>query len=208
MTTPLRQFQLDMPYHIYNRGNRKSNIFLNTKDYLRFIRRLKEYKNRFEIVLLCYCLLPNHFHFLLKSQKEDAITKFMLTLCTSYSKYFNIKHVLVGRLFQERFRAKLVETDEYLLHLSRYIHLNPISEDIEKLNFFSRSNPGVIFTELNRLRKYPWSSYNEYCNGTKGLCNKDQIFHYFSKTNPSDSYKSFVEDGINKNEREKISAFL
>ncbi|MBI4991084.1 transposase [Candidatus Gottesmanbacteria bacterium] len=205
MATPLRQFQLDMPYHIYNRGNRKNSIFLDTKDYLRFIRRLKEYKDRFEIELLCYCLMSNHFHLLLKSRKEDAITKFMLTLCTSYSKYFNIKHELVGRLFQERFRAKLVETDEYLLHLSRYIHLNPISEDIEKLNFSPRSTPGV---ELSRLKEYPWSSYNEYCNKTKGLCDKDQILSYFSETNPADSYKSFVEDGINKNEREIISAFL
>lgn len=205
MATPLRQFQLNMPYHIYNRGNRKSNIFWDVKDYLRFMKRLKEYKDRFEIDLICYCLMPNHFHLLLKTQKEDAITKFMLTLSTSYSKYFNIKHELVGRLFQERFRAKLVETDEYLLHLSRYIHLNPISEDIKKLNISLRSTPGV---EVSRLAEYPWSSYNEYCRKKKGLCNKDQILGYFQKQNPAGSYKSFVESGINTDEIAVISPYL
>lgn len=205
MATPLRQFQLNMPYHIYNRGNRKSNIFLNVKDYLRFMKRLKEYKDRFKIDLLCYCLMPNHFHLLLKTQKEDAITKFMLTLSTSYSKYFNIKHELVGRLFQERFRAKLVETDEYLLHLSRYIHLNPISEDIKKLNFSPRSTPGV---EVSRLTEYPWSSYSEFCKNRKGLCDKEQILGYFQKQNSAGSYKSFVESGINTDDIEVISPFL
>ncbi len=205
MATPLRQFQPNIPYHIYNRGNRKSNIFLDVKDYLRFMKRLKEYKEQFEIDLLCYCLMPNHFHLLLMSQGDEAITKFMLTLCTSYSKYFNIKHELVGRLFQERFRAKLVETDEYLLHLSRYIHLNLISEDIKKLNFSPRLTPGV---ELSRLTEYPWSSYREYCRNINGLCNRDQILGYFQIQNPSGSYKSFVESGINSEEIAAISPFL
>lgn len=201
MATPLRQFQADFPYHIYNRGNRKNNIYLNTKDYLRFIKRLKEYKNKFEIEILCYCLMPNHFHLILKSPTNDAITKFMLSLCTSYSKYFNIKHELVGRLFQERFQAKIVETDEYLLHLSRYIHLNPISEEIEKLAFSPRSTPGV---EVSRLQNYPWSSYHEYYDDKKGICDKDQILGYFQKQNSSKSYKSFVESGINSTEEINI----
>jgi putative transposase len=127
--------------------------------------------------------MPNHFHFILIQQNDYAITKFMLTLCTSYAKYFNIKHHLIGRLFQERFRSKIVESDEYLLHLSRYIHLNPVA-----------STPGV---EAN---KYLWSSYQEYVNPTKGLCDTSVILGYFSQNNPKSSYRKFVEGGITESE--------
>ena len=147
MSTPPRYLQIGIPYHVYNRGNRKNKIFLNVKDYQRFLRKLKEYTKKFDVSLVCYCLMPNHFHLLLVQKDESAITKFMLSLCTSYSKYFNIKHELVGRLFQARFRAKIVETDEYLLHLSRYIHLNSISDDLEDLTFLLNppsSTPPVV----------------------------------------------------------------
>lgn len=205
MSTPIRKFLANYPYHIYNRGNRKGDIFINVKDYLRFLKRIKEYKERFEIEFLCYCLLPNHFHFLLRAQNEDSISKFMLTLSTSYSKYFNIKHNLVGRLCQERYRAKLVESDEYLLHLSRYIHLNPISDEIAKLNFSSRSTPGV---DLSKIIAYPWSSYREYCNEIKGICNTEFILGYFSNKSKINSYRSFVEAGINESETNLVSHFL
>lgn len=208
MSTPPRYFQTGLPYHIYNRGNRKDRIFLDTKDYLRFTKRLKEYKEKFEIDLLCYCLMPNHFHLLVQPKTQDSITKFMLSLCTSYSKYFNIKHEQVGRLFQERYRAKVVETDKYLLHLSRYIHLNPISDLLEDLNFALhplRSTPGV---ERKKLLAYPWSSYNEYCNQDNGLCNTKVILAYFSKTNVKMSYQTFVESGITHSDGVLIKEFI
>ena len=182
MSTPPRYLQIGIPYHVYNRGNRKNKIFLNVKDYQRFLRKLKEYTKKFDVSLVCYCLMPNHFHLLLVQKDESAITKFMLSLCTSYSKYFNIKHELVGRLFQARFRTKIVETDEYLLHLSRYIHLNPVE--------LTRMNPV----------DYPYSSYKNYL-GTKksdwvkpnfilNFFNRDKMIPYL-KTYPS--YEKFVE---------------
>ncbi len=209
MSTPLRYFQIGMPYHIYNRGNRKGNIFLDTKDYLRFLKKLKEYKEKYAIEFMCYCLMPNHFHFLLRQKENGAITKFMLSLCTSYSKYFNLKHNYVGRLFQERFRAKIVETDEYLLHLSRYIHLNPLSDNINELNFSSPSTLGVDQGRIiKKITSYPWSSYREYRDSFNGICEKNIILNYFLQTNQRDTYVLFSEQGISENDGKLINEFL
>lgn len=208
MSTPPRYFQSSIPYHIYNRGNRKEEIFRSYKDYRRFVKRLKEYKEQFKIELLCYCLMPNHFHLLALQKDPEAITKFMLRLCTSYVKYFNIKYELVGRLFQERFRAKIVETDEYLLHLSRYIHLNPISDDLQDLKYLS-STPGVERESTReRLQNYMWSSYSEYYTQKNNLCHTQVILSYFSKTNPQLSYSSFVESGIRDDEISLLQEFI
>ncbi|HLB66191.1 MAG TPA: transposase [Candidatus Saccharimonadales bacterium] len=131
----------DSYYHIYNRGVEKRVIFIDNEDYTVFLSMLKrhlskkhqwdkqgrEYPNYHEgITLLAFCLMPNHFH-LLVYQKEDrfVITKLMRSVCTAYTMYFNRKYKRVGHLFQERFKASLIQEDVYLQHISRYIHLNP-----------------------------------------------------------------------------------
>ena len=180
MATPPRYFQKGSYYHVYNRGNRKQNIFLTRRDYERFLGKALKYKGKFGVAIMCYCLMPNHFHFLLKQNTDIPITSFMLRLGTSYAKYFNIKYEQVGSLFQSRFRAKLIETDEYLLHLSRYIHRNPKE--------ILPSTRGV------GLEKYEWSSYPSFIKGLKNeLVDPDFILKYFSKKNYSQDYKSFVE---------------
>ncbi len=125
----------------------------------------------------------NHFHFLLRQDNDIPITSFMLGLGTSYAKYFNIKYGEVGSLFQDRFKAKLVEKDEYLLQLSRYIHRNP-KEILLR-------TPGV------ELADYRWSSYPSYINKD----NKDKndivdtsfVLNYFAKDDPRGDYRKFVE---------------
>ncbi|MBI2036074.1 transposase [Candidatus Microgenomates bacterium] len=195
MATPARYFQEGFFYHVYNRGNRKQKIFLQYRDYERFLKRLKEYKAEFGISILCYCLMPNHFHFLLRQDTEIPLTAFMLRLGTSYAKYFNIKYEEVGSLFQDRFRAKLVETDEYLLQLSRYIHRNP--KDILP------STPGV------ELRDYRWSSYPAYVNGSADeLVDPNFILSYFAKNNPTGDYQSFVEHEFEEKNLLSIKDFL
>lgn len=104
----------------------------------------------------------------------------MLKLGTSYAKYFNIKYEQVGSLFQSRFRAKLVDNDEYLQHLSRYIHRNPKEILLQ--------TPGV------ELRNYRWSSYPSYISDAKGeIIERNIILAYFAKNKPKEDYKSFVE---------------
>jgi len=141
-------------YHIYNRGVEKRNIFLNAQDYHVFLQYLKEAlsnpksipinktiftlkggtfkgirklpKNFYSnITLLAYCLMPNHFHLLIQQTNERDIKLFMQSIITRYSMYFNKNHNRVGGLFQNHYKASLVMEEPYLLHLSRYIHLNP-----------------------------------------------------------------------------------
>jgi putative transposase len=121
-------------------------------------------------------LKQNHFHFLVRANTEDAsITKFMLSLSTSYSKYFNIKYDMVGRLFQERFRSKIVDNDDYLLHLSRYIHLNP-----------------VVAGLVRNIEQYKWSSYSEYALSNI-ICSTSEILNFFPSKK---DYKQFIQDQI------------
>lgn len=135
-------------YHIYNRGVEKRSIFQDDQDYYVFLdylkyslsdppkpgdlqgsplkkvyRLQKNFKNKIE--LIAFCLMPNHFHLLLKQLDDCSLRYFMLSLITRYSMYFNKKYDRVGSLFQGIYKAVLVNNEEYLLHLSRYIHLNP-----------------------------------------------------------------------------------
>lgn len=191
MATPSRYFQEGGYYHVYNRGNRKQKIFLQSRDYRRFLERMCEYKEKFAVSVLSYCLMPNHFHLLLKQETSLPLTAFMLRLGTSYAKYFNIKYEEVGSLFQGRFKAKQIESDEYLLHLSRYIHRNPVS------------TPGV------ELGDFPWSSYSAYLKGVKNqFVDPTTVLGYFSKTAPLEDYKSFTEFDAKEEEAQTISDFL
>ncbi|MCL5969892.1 MAG: transposase, partial [Patescibacteria group bacterium] len=153
----------------------------------------REYKDKFGVTVLGYCLMPNHFHFLVKQDTDLPITFFMLRLGTSYAKYFNIKYDQVGSLFQGRFKAKLIESDEYLLQVSRYIHRNPISS----------STPGV------ELALYPWSSYSVYIDGKKDdLVDPSYIFSYFANNNPAKDYKQFTEYDISEEEAAQIKELV
>lgn len=127
-------------YHIYNRGINKRRIFLDKEDYTVFLNLFKryldvkitkdyqgrEYDNLHDqIELLAFCLQPNHFHLLIYQKDENAMTGLLRRVGTSYSRYFNKKYKRFGPLFQERFKASVIGQDEYLQHISRYIHLNP-----------------------------------------------------------------------------------
>ena len=179
-------FQPNSYYHVYNRGHNKQTIFHDYKDYARYLKRLKEYLQKHSVTLLAYCLMPNHVHLLLYQKSEEPIDQFIHRLHTAFTMYFNKKYERVGAVFQGRFKAKLIETDEYLLHVSRYIHINPL----EILHAQGRA--------LNsQLETCPWSSYGEYINSRSNrLCDPTTILNYFS-TIPmrgKTTYKSFVEE--------------
>jgi putative transposase len=127
-------------YHVYNRGVEKRVIFIDEQDYSVFIGLLKRYFDipsekgsrgrpyinlEGEVEVVAFCLMPNHFHMLLYQIELGSVTKLMRAVCSSYSTYFNNKYDRVGSLFQGSFRAILVNNDNYLQYLSRYIHRNP-----------------------------------------------------------------------------------
>jgi putative transposase len=127
-------------YHVYNRGVNKRIIFKNQIDYVVFFNLLKRYladepyKDRYgrlfpwlrnDLELIAFCLMPNHFHLCFYLKHEKAIEKLMRGVCTAYTTYFNKKYGRVGSLFQGIYKASRVSNDSYLVHISRYIHLNP-----------------------------------------------------------------------------------
>jgi REP element-mobilizing transposase RayT len=112
-------------YHIAFRGNGRQNIFLDDGDRGRFLESLAERVERYGVRLFLYCLMDNHGHLLVETPKAN-ISAFMGSLLTSYTTYFNRKHQRVGHVTEGRYKSPLVEGDEYLLRLSRYIHQNPV----------------------------------------------------------------------------------
>jgi REP element-mobilizing transposase RayT len=187
---PARQpiFSAQSFYHIYNRGHNKQSIFLHYKDYSRYLKRLEKFLTKHDITLLAYCLMPNHLHLLLQQNANETVDKFVHRLHTAYSMYFNKKYERVGSVFQGRFKAKLIDSEEYLLHVSRYIHLNP-------LEIVRAQGPA-----LNSLLAHPWSSLKEYANPSlPHISNPETILSYFAsrnKPNTQANYLQFVEDQI------------
>jgi REP element-mobilizing transposase RayT len=113
-------------YHIYNRGAHKANLFLSDKDYLLLLQQIKCHLKEFAITVIAYCLMSNHFHFILRQNGQAKISDFMQAVFHSYSMSFNQFHRHSGTLFEGPFRAILIDRNEYLLHLCRYIHRNPL----------------------------------------------------------------------------------
>lgn len=193
-------------YHVYNRGVAKQPIFKDKQDYkvlLKYFREAlvepkiqkidfslrgrtfkavkKPVKNfQKEISLLAYCLMPNHFHVLLKQNDKKSMTSFLRSIITRYARYFNKKYERVGPLFQGKFKAVLITKDNYLIHLTRYIHLNPLETQDNLINAYSS------YTDYLGLRKTKWVK-------------SDFVLKFFNtKTIPEitkiNDYRSFVED--------------
>jgi len=167
-------------FHIYNRGNRKENIYLDKEDYdfflLRFLQNINPNISRprkMEVYpegtfsLLAYALLPNHFHFLICQNKDIPINKIMLKICTSYAIYFNKKYNKIGHVFQDRFKQKIVKSDEQLKWLSAYIHQNPVIHGIS-----------------NSMKDYKWTSFGEYFDpvNSYNLCETSILLGQFSNS--------------------------
>lgn len=169
-------------YHVFSRGNNRETVFFESSDYERFLQNLDRYRPEFGFRLYAYCLMPNHFHLLLRPGKVE-LSKVMQTLMTAYSMYVNKKHDRVGHVFQGRFKSIIVEKDIYLLELMRYIHLNPVRAGL-----------------VGRVEEYPWSSYLKYMSAGEGepKIETTEILEMFSKNsiNQKQLFKEFVEAGL------------
>ena len=175
-------------FHVYNRGNAKQEIFLNPEDYRFFISRLRmnifpKEDDSFRIIklpensfsLIGYCLMPNHFHLLIRQDSDIPTSKLITKVCTSYSMFFNKKYDSVGHVFQDRFKQVLIEDNEYLKWLSCYIHQNPKVGGLTK-----------------RLEDYRWSSYDYYIKGVGDIpCESQIILDQFKDKN---EYERFVDE--------------
>lgn len=187
-------------YHIFSRSIAKFIIFNNAEEYSRFFEIINLYryedfdhkysrfirlelatqneilerlqtKNNFSVEIVAYCIMPTHFHLILKQISDRGISKFMGKVLNCYSRYFNVKHKRTGPLWSGRFKSVLINNDDQLLHLTRYIHLNPTSA-------------GVTQKPENWL----YSSYGEYTGAlVSRICKHNGVLEIEPST-----YKKFV----------------
>ncbi len=193
--------------HIYNRGNNKGKIFLDEQDYRAFLFRIAlalgfkqkdlkrekilsmpysririepDGKNKFKIC--AFCLMPNHFHLLIEQCGNTSISKLISKICTSYSKYLNKKYGRVGHVFQDCFKATIIEDDPQLMWTLSYIHMNPVKDGLVK-----------------HPKGYKWSSYTDI-TGERNLpiVNKNLALSIFGDK------KNFVEQTLNFDVKESL----
>ena len=194
MARPLRIEYPGAWYHVTCRGNEKRNIFRDDSDRGKLLEILSANLKLYGIELLAYVLMQNHFHLLLMTP-EANLRKFMQRFNTTYTVYFNRRHRRSGHLFQGRYKAILIEKDEYLVELSRYIHLNPVR--------IKRYSQLEVEEKRRILKGYPWSSYAGYTRRRK----RQPFVNYsgiLDMTGREDSfggrrkYEQFVMDGVMK----------
>jgi len=113
-------------YHVYNRGVNREIIFRSKQNYNFLLRRIREYAPTHQVAIIVYCLMPNHYHFILRQESEKSISEFIQAVFNSYSKAYNKMYNRTGTLFEGPFKATAIDKYEYLLHLCRYIHRNPL----------------------------------------------------------------------------------
>ncbi len=164
-------------YHVINRGARRKNIFLDVPDFEMFISYMITASEKFEVTFFAYCLMSNHYHFLIKTPLNN-ISVVMQYINGNYSKYFNKKYSYDGPLFRGRFKSIIVSNTSYLIYLSKYIHLNPFTAHITQF-------PAT----------YPWSSYAAYLgeSSEKHWLDTRYIGDLFSNENSLLNYRQFVE---------------
>lgn len=195
----LKNYVPDTYYHLYTRGVNKRVIFKGDQDYSMFLRYLKLYLlpveilkklsaseiriNKFirnnvssQVELVAFALMPNHFHLLVRLKEVKGVENLMRRMLTGYSMYFNQKYKRIGPLFQSRYKAATVLSDEYLIYLTRYIHRNPL--------------------KLGRSDPYEYTSFPYYIKTRRASwIHPDAILENFSSRDPNLSYERYVHDG-------------
>jgi putative transposase len=128
-------------YHIYNRGANRNKIFFEKENYLYLLRKLKSYSIDYQFSVIAYCLMSNHYHFLLRQDGDEPINIPVAYLFNTYTKAINKKSKRTGTLFEGSFKCIEVEDEKYMLELCRYIHRNPIDDEVvEKIEDWEFSN--------------------------------------------------------------------
>jgi len=179
MGRPLRIEYPGAHYHVTSRGNERKDVFKSQKDREQFLSYLESAVNRYDAVIHAYCLMSSHYHLLLETPSGN-LSKIMQHINGAYTSYFNVKRKRSGHLFQGRYKAIVIEADEYAQELSRYIHLNPVRANM-----------------VARPEEYRWSSYLDYIGSRKRpeWLEISFILDYFGKGEERfGKYRGFVED--------------
>lgn len=173
-------------YHIINRGNNKNTIFKDKEDYLYYLELIFKYKKEHPFDLYHYCLMPNHIHLLIQTNKALDFSTFMKRTNLSYYHYFKKKYGWIGHFWQNRFKSKPVGKDEYFIQCGKYIELNPTRANIVKDPSHSQ---------------YSYSSYNYYALGENNkLITNNFYYQGLGKDNKErqSNYQDLTIDSIIK----------
>lgn len=220
-----QKLALDNIYHVYNRGVEKRPIFMDDRDYLRFIKDLaifndsrsadnfsesKNIEQRLEgrkllVDILAFCLMPNHYHLLLRPLSKNGITEFMRKLGTGYVNYFNLKYQKrVGPLFQGKFKSVLINNEAQFIYIPCYIHLNSLDLIMPKWREKGVKNKKQA---LSFIDNYRWSSHADYRGQFRNpfVLNKSILNEYFGN---EDNYSQYIYESISDFDFSEISNVL
>ncbi len=205
-------------YHVFNKTIESKKIFTNKNSCNHFIELIQYYrsskvkisfsklknldqqirskfitdtqiKKYFKVEILVFCLMPTHFHLLLKQKEDRGIERFCSDVINAFTRYFNIRYERKGPLFLTKFKSVRIRTDGQLIHVSRYIHLNPYTSQIVR--------------DFEDLKNYRWTSLNEYINKKEVFCNTKLILSLFK--NDRRKYRVFVKNNADyQKELEKV----
>lgn len=196
---------VDTYFHVYNRGVSRLPVFFSAADYNDFLRRVRKQlerpsdtlnviqaqsqpHNNGRVELVAYCLMPNHFHFILHQLAANAISDFMGHVCNGYVKAINLKMRRSGHLFEGKYKMKLIDDNSYLLHLSQYIHMNPVRARLVK-----------------RAEDWAFSSCRTYYGlATDSFISTEAILGNFSSR---EEYLAFVES-YREEDKEDMEKYL
>ncbi len=208
-------------YHVLNRGVDKRKIFMNEKDYFRFIHNLFEFNNQDKVIsnsyffnqlessdigcqkiekkprkllvkIHAFCLMPNHYHLLISPLVEDGIPRFMKKINMGYAKYFNKKYKRSGALFQGKYKYILIEKESHFIHIPYYIHLNPLDLVCPE---WRDGKLKKSKDALNFLKKYRWSSHLDYAGNKNfpSVTQRDFLLDFFEG---KEEYKRSIDEWL------------
>lgn len=176
-------------YHIYNRGINKMPIFVNPENYAYLLHKVKQLLSELPITILAYCLMPNHYHFVLIQDGDIPISKFIQRLFQTYTQAFNTQQKRKGPLFEGRFCHAHVDQDEYVIHLCRYVHLNPVTAGL-----------------VSSPEEWLYSNYLEWIEARSGtLVNREFIRQFFPTPG---AYATFVQEHITQKKSQQLQPYL
>jgi putative transposase len=177
-------------YHFYNRGSHKIPVFREAENYLFILRSIKKYLTDLNLTLIAYCLMPNHYHFLIRQDGDNPAGMFVQRVFNSYSKAYNKRYQHTGTLFEDNYRVKAIVKTPHLLHLCRYIHANPVKDGFV-------AQPG----------DWPYSNFQEWVGLRSGTL-VDLAFVRFHFPSPAE-YNEFLNDYLrNRSHPTEIASYL
>ncbi|MBM4038328.1 MAG: transposase [Planctomycetes bacterium] len=164
-------------YHIYNRGAGREPMFFTPANYEHCLRLVQQHRLRHGAAVIAYCLMPNHYHFLLRQEGDLPLSRFLQVVFNSYVQAVNLQESRTGTLFEGRFRHVHVGREEYVVALCRYIHLNPVKAGI-----------------VARPEQWPYSNYLEWVGSRNGTLKDEAFMRLFFRSGAD--YQRFVEDEV------------